>query len=114
MFERWRRPLGRLVPAGNARRSSQPIFLEQNVKKLILLILAARMIFAAMAVVAETAAQKYTCIMHPEVLMDQPGECPKCGMALVVVEKKKKRLTPNTQRLTPTGEGNDGSEGNAA
>ena len=25
---------------------------------------------------------KYTCPMHPEVLQDHPGSCPKCGMAL--------------------------------
>jgi Cu+-exporting ATPase len=25
---------------------------------------------------------KYTCPMHPEVIRDQPGACPKCGMAL--------------------------------
>lgn len=25
----------------------------------------------------------YTCPMHPEVLSDKPGKCPKCGMALV-------------------------------
>jgi uncharacterized membrane protein YraQ (UPF0718 family) len=24
----------------------------------------------------------YTCPMHPEVVSDQPGRCPKCGMAL--------------------------------
>ena len=23
----------------------------------------------------------YTCPMHPEVLQDRPGSCPKCGMA---------------------------------
>ncbi|MFZ2682067.1 MAG: heavy metal-binding domain-containing protein [Patescibacteria group bacterium] len=27
--------------------------------------------------------QQYTCPMHPEVVSDQPGTCPKCGMALV-------------------------------
>lgn len=26
----------------------------------------------------------YTCPMHPEVLSDKPGSCPKCGMRLVV------------------------------
>jgi hypothetical protein len=26
---------------------------------------------------------KYTCPMHPEVVMDKPGKCPKCGMTLV-------------------------------
>jgi hypothetical protein len=29
---------------------------------------------------------KYTCSMHPEVIQDKPGDCPKCGMNLV--EKK--------------------------
>jgi Cu+-exporting ATPase len=30
----------------------------------------------------QQAASKYTCPMHPEVQSDQPGSCPKCGMAL--------------------------------
>lgn len=29
------------------------------------------------------AAQKHTCTMHPEVIQDGPGKCPKCGMTLV-------------------------------
>jgi Cu+-exporting ATPase len=28
------------------------------------------------------SAAKYTCPMHPDVQSDQPGNCPKCGMAL--------------------------------
>lgn len=35
---------------------------------------------------APKAAVVYVCPMHPEVTSDKPGECPKCGMALV--EKK--------------------------
>ena len=31
-------------------------------------------------------AQKYTCPMHPEVISDKPGKCPKCGMNLVPVQ----------------------------
>ena len=31
-------------------------------------------------------ARQYTCSMHPEVVQDKPGNCPKCGMKLV--EKK--------------------------
>jgi Heavy metal binding domain len=32
------------------------------------------------------AAVKYTCPMHPDVVRDAPGNCPKCSMKLV--EKK--------------------------
>ncbi len=28
----------------------------------------------------------YTCVMHPEVVSDKPGKCPKCGMNLVEKE----------------------------
>src|SRR5206468_626252 len=45
--------------------------------------------------------QKYTCPMHPEVVIDHPGNCPKCGMKLVPVAEKK-RSTPN---LTSQGYG---------
>jgi hypothetical protein len=43
--------------------------------------------------------QKYTCPMHPEVIADHPGNCPKCGMTLVLKEEKK-HSTLNTQRST--------------
>jgi multidrug efflux pump subunit AcrA (membrane-fusion protein) len=36
------------------------------------------------------AKQLYTCPMHPEVISDKPGKCPKCGMDLVPVENKTK------------------------
>lgn len=29
---------------------------------------------------------KYTCPMHPEIIQDTPGNCPKCGMALEPME----------------------------
>ncbi len=35
---------------------------------------------------SKQGAAQYTCPMHPEVLSDQPGDCPKCGMHLVPVE----------------------------
>jgi hypothetical protein len=37
------------------------------------------------------AKVQYTCSMHPEVVMNKPGKCPKCGMTLVKkVDAKKK------------------------
>jgi hypothetical protein len=40
---------------------------------------------------------KYTCPMHPEVMMNHPGNCPKCGMKLVPL-KQEKRRTSNIRR----------------
>jgi hypothetical protein len=37
------------------------------------------------------AKVQYTCTMHPEVLSDKPGKCPKCGMTLVKKEPAKKK-----------------------
>ncbi len=32
------------------------------------------------------AKVQYTCTMHPEIVKDEPGKCPKCGMDLVKKE----------------------------
>lgn len=37
-----------------------------------------------------SSTQKYTCVMHPEVVMDHPGKCPKCGMTLVPMKNETK------------------------
>ncbi|WP_233530730.1 vitamin K epoxide reductase family protein [Gelidibacter salicanalis] len=36
---------------------------------------------------------QYTCSMHPEVVSDQPGKCPKCGMTLVKKEEAKNEMS---------------------
>ena len=45
----------------------------------------------------EHEKQKYTCPMHPEVVTDHPGDCPKCGMKLVPM-KENKRSTSNSDK----------------
>jgi hypothetical protein len=48
-----------------------------------------------------TERQQYTCVMHPEVIQDHPGKCPKCGMKLVPLTTREQPPTPNAQRPTP-------------
>ena len=38
--------------------------------------------FASAAVASAAEGSLYTCPMHPEILKETPGDCPKCGMAL--------------------------------
>ena len=43
--------------------------------------------------VKPVAKVQYTCTMHPEVVMDKPGKCPKCGMTLIKKTDTKKKAT---------------------
>lgn len=46
---------------------------------------------------------KYTCPMHPEIIRDKPGDCPKCGMALEpmgVIDKKEEENTDELDYMT--------------
>ena len=48
-------------------------------------------------------AAKYTCTMHPEVIKNKPGKCPKCQMDLVKVKKSKTKTEgekPMTKKLS--------------
>ncbi len=45
---------------------------------------------------------KWTCPMHPEIIRDEPGSCPICGMALETVlpsEEQNEELTDFTRRM---------------
>jgi len=56
-----------------------------------------------MGVPAPAAKTEYTCPMHPEVVQDYPGNCPKCGMALeprtVAAEKDDAELRDMTRHF---------------
>jgi Heavy metal binding domain len=72
-------------------------------KRTILLMMTALALFANAPAFAESSARKYVCPMHPDVVMEAPGSCPKCGMTLEPVSERK-RPTPNVQRPTPNEE----------
>lgn len=38
---------------------------------------------------------QYTCPMHPEVISEEPGKCPICGMALVEVKNVQSGMMMN-------------------
>ncbi|SHL10102.1 copper-resistance protein, CopA family [Chitinophaga jiangningensis] len=55
----------------------------------------------------------YTCVMHPEVQMNKPGNCPKCGMKLVVKnvkvpvsQSREKAMPKDTVKPMPMNMGN--------
>lgn len=54
--------------------------------------------------IKEENATKYTCPMHPEIVQDHAGSCPKCGMALEpvvakAVEEKNEELIDMSRRF---------------
>src|SRR3954463_1046473 len=52
---------------------------------------------------AQTTKTYYTCVMHPEVKMDKPGKCPKCGMTLVkkTIKVAASKQAPQKTDVTP-------------
>ncbi len=69
-------------------------------KKFLTLILIVTIGSALLAQTPKPETTQYTCVMHPEVVRDYPGKCPKCGMELVPAKQitNIQHRTPNIQR----------------
>ncbi|HEV8082741.1 MAG TPA: efflux RND transporter periplasmic adaptor subunit [Chitinophagaceae bacterium] len=81
----------------------------------ILVIIASILVFLAACnsktkTVAE-ANTKYTCSMHPQVMKDEPGECPICHMDLIPVHNMHADSAQHDQMKMPAGKGNGDSAG---
>ena len=48
----------------------------------------------------EDATQMWTCSMHPQIMREEPGDCPICGMDLIPAESGSDGLTANQFRMT--------------
>ncbi len=40
----------------------------------------------------------YTCPMHSEIKQSEPGNCPKCGMNLVLIQAETDKSISHTQK----------------
>ncbi|MBS1528135.1 MAG: hypothetical protein JST19_20985 [Bacteroidetes bacterium] len=48
----------------------------------------------------KTAKVLYTCPMHPDVISDKPGKCPKPGCGMTLVKKAgKNQKTPGKMKM---------------
>ena len=45
--------------------------------------------------------QQWTCSMHPQILQQEPGDCPICGMDLIPAESTASGLAPEQFKITP-------------
>lgn len=45
--------------------------------------------------------KKYTCPMHPQIIQDKPGNCPICGMSLIVAKTEAKEANTHQHRTNP-------------
>ncbi|MEO8772265.1 MAG: copper-translocating P-type ATPase [Ferruginibacter sp.] len=48
----------------------------------------------------ENQKQQYTCSMHPQIIRDEPGNCPLCGMTLVPLKMKNDEHTGHTNHVS--------------
>jgi len=50
--------------------------------------------------IAENAETIWTCSMHPQIRMNEPGQCPICGMELIPLESNGSAIDPDAIQMT--------------
>src|SRR2546421_846717 len=71
-------------------------------KKFLTLILTVTIGSALLAQTPKPEVTQYTCLMHPEVVQDHPGKCPKCGMELVPIKKSNAKHSTKVEAVDST------------
>ena len=59
-------------------------------------------VFAQDSTKRKTEKVQYTCPMHPEVMMDEFGKCPKCGRDLTKSTKEQMQMDERKMYTCPT------------
>lgn len=49
---------------------------------------------------SDNASQMWTCSMHPQIMQQEPGDCPICGMDLIPADTGADGLSPNEIKMT--------------
>lgn len=49
-----------------------------------------------------TPSQMWTCSMHPQIMLDEAGDCPLCGMDLIPAEIDEEGLSPDAFKMSKT------------
>ncbi len=73
-------------------------------KKIVLLVFVlSQFSFADFNTFQQSQQQFYTCVMHPEIHLPKPGNCPKCGMTLIKEKQKavKKKTATQPKIINP-------------
>ncbi|HZR78602.1 MAG TPA: heavy metal-binding domain-containing protein [Chthoniobacterales bacterium] len=58
------------------------------------------------------AKQLYTCVMHPEIVRTEAGQCPKCGMTLVPLKEGKRSTSKAADRASNSEHAHHDANGN--
>lgn len=79
----------------------------KKMKRISLLI---AVLFTAFSMNAQQVKVIYTCVMHPQIKMDKPGNCPICGMTLIKKTIKVIPPKPATRQLNQPREKQPGTK----
>ena len=87
------------LPAVLSKKRSNNVAGTTNAIKMKRIFLLILLLFTAFSMNAQQTKVIYTCVMHPQIKMDKPGNCPICSMTLIKKTIKVSPPKPATQQM---------------